>query len=654
MMSFLKKSSLFLVLVFSFGYTTPASASRPEVSPASLDFGIVQVGDSKTMSVTLRNAPNAFSPDSTITGAVAFGGGSGGPFACVSGCNLNLSVGQSQVIVLSFSPTWDSAESKTVFLGGITIGISGQGMKAPSCGPAAKNYFSFQSSYSSTACTGGYQDWYRGRYGSNYQPAPWTFPNYGTSSGWTCPNVNGSGGPSCTATRNNYPTGSVSGGSCTIPRFQSSCTVNVSWSSAGAEQGQVYLMQISPSTRYLTEGLSGSYALGLRGESDGQVSAFDVVTADFQTPRTIGRQMRNSSGSGYNSARVSSRCESGTVWVGSSCDVPAPAGPPAPVVDLKINGSDGPVSVFYGSSFTLSWGNVANATNCTGASTAQTSWIGAKAVSGGSDTGMRALASGSYTITCNGPGGSSFDTVNLNVLPIPAPVVDLKINGSDGPIEVTNGAIMNISWPAVSNAVSCTGTSGTNWSGPGKSILGGNDSIVASGASIYTLTCVNLQGVEGSDLVSVTIRPALKMCQDACDSGIEPPSSFSMNRGDTKNLVACYNDAADCTSNIGDLTDDPACTWAEGGNSAVSLSGGAPNILSGDNLGTESIQVSCNSQVIRKDVTVTCTDSGACARDNQFKNLCQKDIFTVTDNCGQTQTCHGEKSCNYNWIEVAP
>jgi hypothetical protein len=656
MMPFLKTSTLLFGMVLSFGYyIAPVSASRPEVSPSSLDFGVVQVGDSKTMSVTLRNAPNTFSPDNSISGVVAFGGGSGGPFACVSGCNLNLSVGQSQVITFSFSPTWDSLESKTVFLGGGgNIGISGQGMRAPSCGPAAKNYFSFQPSYGGVIpCTGGYQDWYRNRTGSNYQPAPWTFPNYGASSSWTCPNVNGSGGPSCTATRNNYPTGSVSGGSCIIPRYQSSCTVNISWSSAGAEQGRVFLMQLSPSIRNLAEGLSGSYALGLRGEVDGQVSAFDVVIADFQVPPTIGRQMRNSSGSGYNSTRVSSRCEPGTVWVGSSCDVPPPAAPPAPIVDLNINGSNGPVSVLYGESFTLSWVNVANATSCTGVSTAQTNWNGAKAISGGNDTGMRALASGAYTITCNGPGGSTSDTVSLRVLPLPVPTPDLKINGLDGPLTVTTGSNLAISWAAVPHAISCTGASSDSWGGgSAKDPSGGSDTIAATIDSVYIITCVNAQGVSGSDSVIVALEPTLKICQDSCSSDIEPPAAFGMERGTNKNLVACYNVAQGCTDGSGDVT--ASATWTEGGSDVVSLSGGNPNIVHADNLGTESVQASYNSQNVGKLVTVTCTDAGACQRDARTQALCQKDTFTVTDNCGQVQNCNGERTCNYNWMEVEP
>ena len=665
MASFFRVTFLSFAFLVVFVINVDSASAYVAIDPSvtQLDFGSVQIGQSKTMSFTVQAYASMSSDPRTLSGSVV---GTDATFTCIAGCNYsNLPVNTgSHTITIRFTPGWTQLYSGGAgfSVSGMSysnrgVSFSGTGFSAPSCGPAARNYYSFEPSYSSggAACTGGYQDWYLNRTGSNYQPSPWTFPNYGSSSSWNCPNVDRSSGPTCTATRNNYPRGSVTGGSCTIPRFSSSCTVNVSWSSSGAEQGRVYLMKLSPSIQVLSEGLSGSYALGLYGETNGQVSAFDVVVApSIQTPPMIGRQMANSSGSGYNSARVSSQCESGTVWVGTGCDVPPPAAPPAPVVDLKINGSNGPVSILYGSNFTLSWGNVANATSCTGASTAQTSWAGAKAIAGGNDTGMRALTSGSYTITCDGPGGSTSDRVNISVVPLPAPVVDLKINGSDGPLETTNGSSLNITWPAIANAVSCVGDSGTNWSGPGKSIFGGNDTAVASGASVYTLTCTNAQGVTGTDSVSVTIKPTLKMCQDSCDSGIEPPSSFGLNRGDIKNLVACYNDAASCTVNTGDLTGDPSCTWAVGGNNFISLSGSAPKTLKGDNIGTESVQVSCNTDSVTKDVTVSCTDSGACARDGQYKNLCQKDTFTVTDNCGQTQTCHGEKTCDYNWIEVAP
>ncbi len=152
--------------------------------------------------------------------------------------------------------------------------------------------------------------------------------------------------------------------------------------------------------------------------------------------------------------------------------------------------------------------------------------------------------------------------------------------------------------------------------------------------------------------VAPPVTMTLKICQNSCSSAIEPPASFSMNRFDTKNLVACYNDADGCTSATGDIT--TSAIWTEGGGNPVSLGGSSPRILSADNVGTESIQASYSGNTVTRSVTVTCTDGGACQRDGRSQSLCQKDSFTVTDNCGQVQNCTGEKTCDYNWKEVAP
>ncbi len=255
---------------------------------------------------------------------------------------------------------------------------------------------------------------------------------------------------------------------------------------------------------------------------------------------------------------------------------------------------------------------------------------------------------GPYTWTCSG----SNNTTATCTAPYlePAPVVDLKINGSDGPITINKNGNLNITWGNTPYAVTCTGT-GNNWTGS-KFTTGGNDNISATAASLYTLTCTNSQGIQASDSISVTLEPTLKICQNSCSGGIEPPSSFSLNRYDTKNLVACYNDAASCTDATGDVT--TSATWSEGGGNTVSLGGSSLKTLTADNVGTESIQASYSGNTVTRSVTVTCTDSGACQRDSRSQSLCQKDTFNVTDNCGQVQNCTGEKTCDYNWKEVAP
>lgn len=85
--------------------------------------------------------------------------------------------------------------------------------------------------------------------------------------------------------------------------------------------------------------------------------------------------------------------------------------PTAPTVNLLVNGGNGPVTVATGTSATLSWTST-NATACT----ASGAWSGSKPVNSSESTGtLNTVGSLTYTLTCTGAGGSSFDSVTLNV-----------------------------------------------------------------------------------------------------------------------------------------------------------------------------------------------------------------------------------------------
>lgn len=86
---------------------------------------------------------------------------------------------------------------------------------------------------------------------------------------------------------------------------------------------------------------------------------------------------------------------------------PSPVIPPS--VDIKANGSDGPITINFNTSATLSWTS-ANANSCT----ATNGWSGAKPTSGIESTGSMTFAK-AFTITCQGPGGQASDSVTVNV-----------------------------------------------------------------------------------------------------------------------------------------------------------------------------------------------------------------------------------------------
>lgn len=83
--------------------------------------------------------------------------------------------------------------------------------------------------------------------------------------------------------------------------------------------------------------------------------------------------------------------------------------PSSPSVDLRVNNSQGPITIVSGSSATLSWTS-SNADSCT----ASGSWSGSKATNGSESTGSL-TSSRTYTLICTGLGGSASDSVTVNI-----------------------------------------------------------------------------------------------------------------------------------------------------------------------------------------------------------------------------------------------
>ncbi len=105
---------------------------------------------------------------------------------------------------------------------------------------------------------------------------------------------------------------------------------------------------------------------------------------------------------------------------------------PKPTVDLKVNNSQGPITIPHNSSATLSW-NTANANNCS----ASGGWSGARPTSGSTSTGSL-TSSTTFTLTCNGPGGSTSDNVTVNVASQPTLSVNLEAIPSSGIAPLNN------------------------------------------------------------------------------------------------------------------------------------------------------------------------------------------------------------------------
>ncbi len=150
------------------------------------------------------------------------------------------------------------------------------------------------------------------------------------------------------------------------------------------------------------------------------------------------------------------------------------------------------------------------------------------------------------------------------------PEVDLKVNGSDGPINnVQSGGNLNMSW-TINNAVSCiaSNSSGSsNWIGS-KSNTGGSESIVANGDNTYTLTCQNSLGTERSDSVLVNMcTPSYVYSCSTNESSLTADCAQPENCGKAFQIKStCYkSDSNSCigsstgVTSLSDCSSDPDC-----------------------------------------------------------------------------------------------
>lgn len=93
-----------------------------------------------------------------------------------------------------------------------------------------------------------------------------------------------------------------------------------------------------------------------------------------------------------------------------------------PTVDIKADGSDGPIAVNYGSNVSITWSST-NAEACN---------INGTPVSTSGASGDVLTSSRTYKFGCTGLGGSASDSVTVNVNPPPLPPTTASITPSTG------------------------------------------------------------------------------------------------------------------------------------------------------------------------------------------------------------------------------
>jgi hypothetical protein len=160
----------------------------------------------------------------------------------------------------------------------------------------------------------------------------------------------------------------------------------------------------------------------------------------------------------------------------------APA--PVPTATLLVS----PSTIDQGQSATLNWSST-DATSCT----ASGGWSGSKAT-GGTQT-VSPGATTTYTLSCNGDGGSANDSVTVTVNQPPV-ATEPTVSLSASPSRVRRGNAITLNWSS-SDATSCTASG--DWSG--SKATSGSQSIVINDAVSFTLSCSNDAG-SVSDTVS--------------------------------------------------------------------------------------------------------------------------------------------------------
>ncbi|TXH01138.1 MAG: hypothetical protein E6R05_06030 [Candidatus Moraniibacteriota bacterium] len=214
---------------------------------------------------------------------------------------------------------------------------------------------------------------------------------------------------------------SITPSPCFIAVGSANCVTRVSWTTSGAIVPVLEIPGASPANIFGPTGVSQAFTIP-RG-------THTITLRDMVGPVIL------------DTASVTAQCITGSDWNGSLCVA-------APIVNLTINGSAGPIAASPGDNLAIRW-TVANSDATTTCTASGPGWAGAKSQFGGGPDNVPASVSGTYTLTCTKP-------------PL-APVVS-SVN-------------VNLSCP-----VSCTA-----WTACGPPCVGGNGT---QSRSCTTATCV--------------------------------------------------------------------------------------------------------------------------------------------------------------------
>ncbi len=232
--------------------------------------------------------------------------------------------------------------------------------------------------------------------------------------------------------------------------------------------------------------------------------------------------------------------------------------PSIPTISLIAN----PSQVYSGQSTTLTW-STKNATSCDGKGfSTYTKTAGSAQVV--------PTASGFYSITCfndpaygtNGPSASAQVTVNVSSAPTPTPAPVVTLSAS--PSIITAGQAVTLSW---SNSSDPSGSCARSWSNS-TTPMSGYQTVSPSQTTIYTISCMNSEGISASKSVTVNVTsaptpiPAPTVSFTASPTNIGSGSGSYLSWGSTNATSCRFSNSSVVYSTSGSILVTPPQTIA--------------------------------------------------------------------------------------------
>ncbi|MDP3800438.1 MAG: hypothetical protein Q8Q90_03385 [bacterium] len=312
-------------------------------------------------------------------------------------------------------------------------------------------------------------------------------------------NWTSSGASSCTL--NGSGVGTTSGGTQIGSLGNNNRTWTLSCSNSGGSTSDSVTVNSVPQTTADVKANNSDSAITVAYNSSASISWSSTNASSGCIASGAWSGPKSSSGSQSTGNLTSAQtytlsCSNGGGSVSDSITVNV--SPPVPTADIKANNSDGPITISYNASATLTWSST-NASSCS------ISPSGLTGTSGSQSTGN--LTTGTtYTLNCTGAGGSASNTVTVNVSQPPSPTANLTVsdnpNGGFGSsVSISYNTAAYLKWSST-NANSCSVSIG-GWTGTSNSSGQSTGNLTQS--RTYTLSCTGAGGTSATDSVTVNV-----------------------------------------------------------------------------------------------------------------------------------------------------